>query len=171
MNNINGHMEVFKNCKQFMRIINDLEGFQLLRGYKHGTSNFFKKSVRKDRRPSDTNKLVHDVMDELFYKKFKVKARSECLFVTGDYKFARGYGKTYIIYPIGPFKFYWNPDIEDLYADLPSAAYKKAPTREELIITLEPIIKKYKSSGLKGAIRSGNEIMLDCKEYYAELRE
>lgn len=167
---MNDQLLVFKNCQPYIKAVgNNPDDFPLLRGYKHGPSDFYKKTVRTDRKPSDTNRAVHNALNDLFYKKFKVKARSECLFVTGDFKFARGYGKIYSIFPVGNFKFYWNPKIEDLYADLPVEAYDIKVKDEELTKILEPVVEAYKSTNLKKAIKSGNEIMINCKEYYSML--
>ena len=161
-----------KDCQPFLKAIGgDINKFSIFRGIKKTKKEFFKKKVRKDRKPSDMFKLGHDILNDLFQKKFKIKCRSECLFVTGDPKFAKGYGKVYTIYPIGNFKFYWNPKIEDLFADAPKESFDFKVGEEKLIKIFEPIVNGYQTTNLKKAIKSKNEIMIDCNEYYAKLEE
>ena len=156
-----------KNCKPFLKAVGDHTKIKIYRGVSKTTDPFWKRKVRKDRKPSLTSQLVHNALDDLFQKKFKVRLRSKCLFVTGKRTDAEGYGKVYSIYPIGNFKFYWHPKIEDISIDLPEKIFDFDVTTEDATKILIPIIKGYKDANLKKAIKSGNEIMIDCKEYYA----
>lgn len=69
---------------------------------------------RTDRHPLDTDKSLHEYLDELFLEHKGWSARSEGVFVTAKRSSAGSYGKIFIMFPIGSFKFLYNPDIVDL---------------------------------------------------------
>ena len=77
--------------------------------------DYIVKSVRKDRRPLDTNIEIHNLVDEYFHKKFNVKLRSESLFGTYSSSEASRYGNIFIIIPLGNFKIYISEKYNDLY--------------------------------------------------------
>jgi len=102
-----------KNCGEFIKKIGN---YPLWRGYKK--INDIKKIIsRENRKPKDMDENVHEVLDELFKKNFGWKARSEGIFVSGDYKTTYAYGTPYIFFPIGKYKYLWNPTILDLYSE------------------------------------------------------
>ncbi len=161
-----------KNCKPFLK---ESGGQFLFRGTKKRVPRGMAKiTTRPDRRPLDTPKELHDYMDKHFKKKFGWKGRSEGVFCLGDEHEASVYGYTYAMFPIGQFKFIWSPSIMDLTSDF----------REEEILVgtdygneddweggdnnprFQQLIKTYTDKNLKKAIRSDNEIMIKCKEYY-----
>jgi len=150
-----------KNCKPFLKMINNqYDLYCLYRGIskKFAHDFFAKKKVRKNRIPRDTQFEYHSAIDEALYKKFKIRGRSECLFVTGQPLNAVKYGDVYLIFPIGNFKFIWSKSIEDLF-DITF----KAKEDKKFYTNLA---NKYQTTNLKKAIESGNEIMIKCKEYY-----
>lgn len=144
----------------------------------------FIKTVRKSRKPSDTNYDIHLLMDKLFHEKFGIKGRSQTLFCTGDSGTAGGYGWfSYMIFPVGKYKALWSDEIRDMY---------KNPYLDQIIDSYIPIInaevdKKVKDSlkkeledeiykkilptyhvgNIMKAIQSGNEIMIDTKRFIA----
>lgn len=83
---------------------------------------WYRKKPVLDRKPKDTDILIHKGFDEIFQKKFGYKARSESMFVTGSYRSARFYGDLYAIYPIGNFKFVWSDEITDLFSKIRDVA-------------------------------------------------
>jgi len=137
------------------------------------------KTPRKDRRPKDTEQKYHEMFDKTFMKYHGIRARSEGVFVTGDLSEASLYGNPYTVFPIGNFKFLWNPNIFDLtMAVSPKMVYKtsnifwKFMIKTGIVTTemtqdqINSIVKEYMSTNLVKAIRSGNEIMIFCKKYY-----
>jgi hypothetical protein len=64
-------------------------------------------TVRKDRKPRDSSKLVHELLDEWFEKNYHVKVRSEALYCTGDIGKAKPYGTPHYVFPVGNFKILW----------------------------------------------------------------
>lgn len=81
-----------------------------------GNPEFIKKRVRKDRKPADMHPIIHDMLDKEFQKRFGYPARSSSLFVTGDLYIASDYGsRVYLVFPVGKYKYLWNPQVDDLY--------------------------------------------------------
>lgn len=103
--NIGTAEEIQKKCQPF---IEQSEGLPIYRGY--GGNMLARKreiEVRKDRRPRDSAKISHELMDEYFQEKFGANVRSAGLFATGDKQTAVPYGKVYYVFPVGDFKFVW----------------------------------------------------------------
>lgn len=79
---------------------------------------FNKKKTRKDRRPTDTAPIVQDRIDSRFENLFGIRLRSNSSFTTKKPAFAQNYGKPYIFFPIGDYRFFYNEKIRDLYAKI-----------------------------------------------------
>lgn len=127
------------------------------------------KSVRKDRNPKDTPKIVHDLVDDYFEDKFGYRPRSESVFTTGLKNEASRYGMVYLIFPIGKYKILWSSMVEDLYQKLENnislylASAGQITTTEKQIVY--QILGTYKQGDLKGAIIEWREVMLHCDKY------
>lgn len=72
------------------------------------------KKIRKNRKPRDSAKPFHEFMDNLLFEKYKIRFRSQSIFVTSSRKSAVHYGFPYIVYPIGKHDYLWSPDITDM---------------------------------------------------------
>lgn len=107
---------IWKDCKPFITdmIKNVYIGEFLYSGRKDARTHFTK-SVRTDRRPKDTFPDIHRDFDDRFQKKFGWPARSAGLFCTGSKTDADSYGESYMVFPIGKYKFLWSDDVPDLY--------------------------------------------------------
>lgn len=80
---------------------------------------WFKRNIRTDRYPKDTPGESHNVVDEMFYDAFNVKARSNSIFCTGKSKEASNYGTIYGIFPTGnDYIIIWSPKITDFYSEI-----------------------------------------------------
>ncbi len=149
------------NCSKWIK---ESKGIPAYRGMiNKGQWGKFK--VRQDRKPKDTPKRHHDMIDADFKKKFKWEPRKQGLFVTGNDDTADVYGYLYLIWPIGNFKILWSPEVQDLFT-LTSAA---PGHDEDKFVHLEwpEYFKSYRNNNLAAALNSGNEIMVKCKSYYA----
>src|SRR5574343_57678 len=82
------------------------------------TSDFVMKTVRKNRTPMTTPKLVQKTLDELFFNKFGWNPRSQSAFISGDKGQAEGYGEAYLFFPIGEYRFVWSKDVRDLFDEV-----------------------------------------------------
>jgi hypothetical protein len=149
-----------------------------------------KLEVRKDRKPLDTPRGVHEYLDSLFNKYFGWKGRSEGLFVW-SHKLTMP-RQTYLVFPIGKYRYVYSDDVPDLFAILadniflytdkeleklthigsrgiPKEKWNDAVKDKERQEKLEKLVKTYKSKGLKelsSKSMSPIEVMIDCKEYY-----
>lgn len=131
---------------------------------------YVERSVRKDRSPKDMIKGDHQLLDTWFDKKFGIKARTGALFVFGGsqsgLRRAESYGKPYLIFPIGNFKFVWSPKVTDLYVNIGG---KNFSSKEEGENDLDAELSSYgyKDTDFEQAAQARNEIMLDCDKYLA----
>lgn len=138
----------------------------------YGSIPFVKKQVHKNREPLDMPIQLHDMINDTFNEIFGVKLRSECLFGTSNLNIAKQYGKIYLIFPIGKFDFYWSERIFDLFisVDVLFKDYNRYVDKEGNFknALIKMLKKNYKKNGdLVRAMSVKNEIMIDCKEYYA----
>jgi len=69
--------------------------------------------IEKPRKPKDSDIRVHEVADNWFYDKFKVKARSQCFFCTPDIQQAKEYGRAYEISVQGSMKLIYSVLVRD----------------------------------------------------------
>jgi len=166
--------QIKKECAEYFyesRFIN--RNYPMYRRMKRKIRTYDIIIPRKNRKPLDTPKEIHDKFDELFKKEFGWKVRSEGVFCSGDAP-SSAYGDLYYIFPIGKFKYVWSPDIRDLTVELehfgilyasPDGHYEKTD-RKDIDEILPQLVSTYKDDDLQAALRSGNEISLKCKKYY-----
>ncbi len=162
-----------KDCKPFLqRIGNKIGSYKLYRGmgFAENKDTIVRKSVRLgDRRPMSTAQSKHDRYNKFFVTMFGEPFRN-ALFVSGDEDMAKYYGEPYVIFPIGDFDWVWSTAINDIAMDIrwPDVnGWVNMPpdqiTVDEKLGSLNYTI----NSNFIGAIKSGNEIMIRGKEYYA----
>ena len=155
------------------------QGETVYRGAKNKPYNY-KGTVRTNRKPLDTEPIIHELFDKTIQAKYGFKPRSNGLFITGNLADARRYGKVYKIYPINKFKFLWSPNIRDFYSETgiivrnwmgknDTGASKKAVLKHPDVQTLikDRILDSYITKNLPQAINSYKEIMVVTKEFYA----
>jgi hypothetical protein len=111
---------LLKDCAPYLKEISyDLTEHRLFRGM-HGASlstMFSKYPVMKDRLPLDTDEKLHDHADDWFYKKFKIRFRTQATFASGSQRVAEEYGDPFIIFPIGKFDYCYS----NIYGDMTNA--------------------------------------------------
>lgn len=168
--------KVLSKCSDIVKIYKNSEMY-LYRGidaYAYANKDIIKKKPRKRREPKDTPIEIQKIADSIFYKKFNWKPRSQGVFVTSNYSDALSYGVPYIFLPINGYNFLWSPTVDDLTAYLSSNGILNSLDYRMVLIhdkdrlkrKLEDIIKTYKETNLKQAIKSDNEITFNCSEYY-----
>ena len=119
---------------------------------------------RKNRRPRNTPKELHERADKWFEMKFGVKYRSHAVLLTSNVFIARAYAASekhlFRVIPLGPYKFCWSKNIEDMLSLTVRSCAGGA---------LEHALNgaSYIESNLKEAHKSGNEVMLYCEKYIA----
>ena len=154
-----------KKCKPFINDLLKCKPFSLLYSGRRTSENWFVKNVRKDRKPRDMKIEIHNILDEVFYEKFGIKARSQTIFTTPNYNQTKTYtgtaGSAYIIFPMGEYEIIWSDRIYDLYGEI-VGMYSK--TKKDFS---EFVGEYYQKGNLCNAIRSKTEIMLYCNRYVA----
>ena len=151
-----------KKCKSWFSVAGkDL----LVRGMGNLIKPFFyEKQVRKDRKSVAMKPAIQKKFDKAFVKNFGIKARSSCVFATGLGSYASSmFGTTYFIFPEGKFNFIWSPYNKDLNFFKSQQKYINFKTQEEFNAFVAADFVKNKN--LKKALKSGHEIMIDCKSY------
>jgi len=182
-----------KKCSHYLtNIVNKNKGVKLYSGRKGAREIWFEGKVRKNRKPRDTIKEIHDIFNYCFQKNLGSKLRSESLFCGVNEIEARGYGEPYYIFPIGnDYKLWYHPEIKDLFLyfseskplidlkidlslqisssmvfkNMLSKMKKDEIYKNEVINYICELTKGYKQ-GLP-PVYPYREIMLDCKEYIA----
>lgn len=87
-----------------------------LRGILPEPSSIAIKEIRALRRPKNTNKALHQLVDDAFYKLFNFRYRSSSAFVTTSQANADDYGSPFVIIPATDrFKVCYSPTVEDLF--------------------------------------------------------
>lgn len=163
----------YKNCQPFLKqtVKKGKYASLMYSGRSHNAKTFTRK-VQQERQPLDTPPTVHKVLDLKFQKAFGVKARSQSIFCTGRSSLAALYGHPFLIFPMGKFKYLYHPEIKDLYNhirftimfDLDVSSIEDFEVFEDRI---DQLVKEYKNKDLVKGVESGNEIMVQCREYFA----
>jgi hypothetical protein len=170
---------IVDNCKPYLDISTSRgkEPLWLYSGRKKKVDSFIGE-VHKQREPRDTSKDMHILFDKLFYEVYGIKPRSQSLFCTGSLIVAGTYGTPYTIFPIGKFRYIWNPNFPDLYHRTRSVLIQKSGIRTKEVLTKEvfqnyiPDIKKLIESysfnkNWDKAVKSNSEVMILCDKYLA----
>jgi hypothetical protein len=90
------------------------------------------------------------------------------VFCFGGPELAKAFGSgTYMVFPVGEFKYVWNPDVEDLYYSMNAGPYS-AKEEADKWVNGDKYNKPYQDTGIIDALREKNkEIMVKCVAYYA----
>ena len=124
-----------KGCGQFLDEIKDADSiiFRGVKGNKTDVSKgIWKKASRSDRYTLDMRQDVSHEFDNLFAQKFEIPIRKMGVFATIQPLNAKSYTKyidkqdgferkrtvNFIFFPIGEYRYFWNPKIMDLYSDV-----------------------------------------------------
>lgn len=163
-----------RDCSDFLK---ESQGYYLYRGMPKQSDEFIKITPRTDRKPKNSSPVVHDMFNEAFYERHGVKdIRSRAIFCTGSEYDSEIYshGKiSYIIFPVDGYTYWWGQESSDVFIDyrdfLIKNDYKYSPLAGEYPDgSMEEFIDfaEYTNTNLVRGIKSKNEIMILCKEYY-----
>ena len=177
--------ELLANCSPFLKQIDyNIVQYPLYRGFFHdqsaaSLSNELIKQpgFTENRVPTGNDQEIHDGVNAVFVKLFHFPFRNGT-FVSSNLKDARCYGNVSLIAPIGEFHFLWSKEVHDLYHSykmfIREYINAKGPAPRNDLGLLDRLYLKhiadnefhFQTTDLKGAIMSGNEIMIYCNEYY-----
>ena len=167
------------NCKPFLKDWQSTYRYSFLYSGREWFNDFDMRAVRKDRNPQSTPSDIHEWIDDWFYKKFGVRARSNVVFGTFNKNDAENYGEPFMIFPIDKYMMLSSNKVEDLYLTL--GKYLRRYDRKFEMITYEfrlragdinidevktRIIDFLNKSNYKKNILNLNEQMVICKKYY-----
>ena len=166
------------DCQPYLKEVDysPIRKYALYRGVIHTKKTYIAKTVRlQNRKPKDTEQKLHDKINKYFKKNYGVPFRNG-IFATSSLDQTEEYahgglheGEVYIIFPVGEFKYLWSPHISDML----DAIYE-----HDVISNAAPghksgwkafkneALSTYQTTNLTRGIKSGNEIMIYCKEYY-----
>ncbi|GAG20155.1 unnamed protein product, partial [marine sediment metagenome] len=169
--------QIKKKCKPWIKESKGLPGYRASR--QEQTKYWIKKSsVRKNRRPLTMKQEDHELIDDLFNRRYGWRARSNVLFTQGSAETHYFYGPlTYVVYPIGPIRYLWTPSFGDLTPVIETLRYElehdfdipQEKLKGKLIKGIQKLIKElYTDKGLYTALSKypNHEIMVNCKNYY-----
>jgi len=160
-----------KDSKPFLnRIGGDFSYYAMYRGMENETQPFIRKQVRlNDRKPMSSAQIKHARYNQYFEETFGQPFRNS-LHVSGEREMAEYYGNVYVIFPIGNFDWLWSPEVKDMALDIrwPMVGGQiNVPPSQDAVTDKLDTLDYHMNSDLKGAILTGFEIMIRCKEYYA----
>jgi len=146
--------KILSMCSYYRKIHPEWASKPIFRGIK-SRETIFQKPVRTNRRSLDTPPEVNKMLNNEL-KKRGLPLRSKSVFVTGDRWEAERFGNVYVIFPVGKFKFAWSPEIEDFFI------FFNSHTSD-----IDYYIKTLKTTDFPSAVKSGHEIIIECKSYWA----
>lgn len=115
-------VQVERECRYYLSVHPSFDKVPMLRGTKKSFNKpLNKKTIRKNRKPKDSSRVFHQMVDSYFEEQFHFPARSQGIAVSGPSGDATDYGQTYVIFPIGTFSWVYSqktkPIVADVYQD------------------------------------------------------
>jgi len=148
---------VFRDCKPIIDEIKKCGEIKFLyRGMDIKNLDIKRFTSLEKRTPLDTNEYIHDKLNELFKEKFGWNVRDGVFayfqeprvnrFIHDEYKWNNKtmYGtNTYIMFPIGEYKYCWSPKVDDLYGEFEPQMSGSFMDDDELSFMYEDYTKEY----------------------------
>ncbi len=156
--------EIINDCKPFINDWLKTDQKNFLYSGRKIDMDFFKRKVRKNRRPLDTDIEIHHMMDNKFYEAFGIKARSQSIFCHSIP--STFYGTPFYIFPVGKYEIIWSNKILDLFGILPNKSDTSYYNKELERFKNFDVKKFYKKGNLRDALKHPGEKMIHCDEYY-----
>jgi len=163
-------------CSEFLDLLDEKDIKGLYRGATiHDTpivDGFWKMKPFENRLSRDTKPHISKLLDEGFVNKFGIPLRSKGVFVTKDLSIATDYGRfkkeAFLFFPKNGFRYFWNPQIDDLYTELRdnTSWYNKEPFfwNSSENRDFQEIIDGYKEGNIEEV--KWQELTFICDEYY-----
>lgn len=145
--------DLLDKCRPYMNDLKKQRGKEpfLLWSGRGSTSMVIERKVRRNRRPVDTPKELHNFIDSVFEKEFGVRARSNSLFCYNNWGLTEQYGHAFAIFPIGKYKILYSREVGDLYdkfhiIDMHYMTYLKYKDNPKMFKYIwEPMVDKKKA--------------------------
>lgn len=116
--------DIKKDCKPYLSELKSSRNILMRFSLNYKFKTLTRYNLKKDRKPVDTPKALHDIMNDSLREKFGWSPRSNGLFVwlTRRSSIERliklhktSNSKLAYVFPIGPYKYIYSPSIEDIY--------------------------------------------------------
>lgn len=104
-----------ENCSEFLNELKDKHIAPIFRGSHKTSKDIEEIKTDKFRVPKDLNMEISNVFNDCFRSIFGVPIRSEGVFATKSPYVTQTYGPTKLFFPIGRYRYFWNPYVDDLY--------------------------------------------------------
>lgn len=144
---------VEENCKQYIEQHPEWKTKPLFRGLNvYGKDYLFVESP-VNRKPLTSTEHSHNMFVDAFKEARFIANRDNSIFCIGSSRYAKHYGKVWVVFPFDGFKFTWSPEVSDLFY-----FYNKENKTYEGWLNF--IKQNYKEDDLPAAIDSKNEIMM-----------
>lgn len=169
---IDPFIEEIKKNQEFNIIYRGVYDSSLMERSKKLYDGIFLRKRRKSRKPLDTNDHVSKEIDRVSKEKFDFKLRSEAVFTSKLLPVAKSYGRPYIFFPVGNYRYFWRYGVDDLWNYLDGQYWypdKFTPfDLDEIKNGVEDLVKYYNQGSNNDSAMSDittEEISFDCHEY------
>jgi hypothetical protein len=127
------------------------------------------------RKAKDTNLEISELIDSGLERKFGIPLRSKGVFATKNLSIASDYAgldrlnNTYMFFPKNGFRYFWNPNVDDLFTELRDnfdwyEEYDNIEITEEVLSDINWIVNGYQEGNISRI--NLQEITFICDEYY-----
>lgn len=168
--------EMQRKCQPYLKDMADSGLACEMNSGRKEAKDYFIKPVRKGRKSVDTPQFISDLFDKYFKKKFGWMPRSNSVFTYSNVNDTNYYGISYMLFPVGKYRFVWSDDIKDLWNEIQTNpelnAYLSDPKNKHFKLDAENEVYNfvenlYSDKNLEDALESDGEIMLNASHYLA----
>ncbi len=182
------------DCSEFLNLLRDNKISSLYRGFLTSAETFRNKMGYKGpgnqsnildgvwkiepiekRKAKDTNWEISELIDSGLERKFGIPLRSKGVFATKNLSIASDYAgldrlkNTYMFFPKNGFRYFWNPNIDDLFTELRDnfdwyEEYDNIEITDEVLSDINWIVNGYQEGNISRI--NLQEITFICDEYY-----
>lgn len=104
-----------ENCSSFIDELRRKNIEPLFRGTHKPVNEIVEIKADKFRIPKDLDMNISNIFNDCFRANFGVPIRSQGVFTSKSPYVTETYGKTQIFFPIGEYRYFWSPNVDDLY--------------------------------------------------------
>ncbi len=182
------------DCSEFLNLLRENKISSLYRGFLTSAETFRNKMGYKGpgnqtnifdgvwkiepiekRKAKDTNWEISELIDSGLERKFGIPLRSKGVFATKNLSIASDYAgldrlkNTYMFFPKNGFRYFWNPNIDDLFTELRDnfdwyEEYDNIEITDEVLSDINWIVNGYQEGNISRI--NLQEITFICDEYY-----
>ena len=167
-----------RDCPEFLNELKNKYITPLFRGTHKSIKDIEEVKTDKFRIPKDLDMSISNTFNDCFRAIFGVPIRSQGVFATKSPYVTQTYGTTKMFFPIGNYRYFWNPDVDDLYTyvdenlfyanniysdDIEEYIYSD-DNEEHIYSFVEEIASNYIDDQLEKS--DNQEITFSCDKYY-----